>query len=100
MYESDGVDTVIDPDGEEWNLFDIDYLYRVGLPRLPPRQREAIELCLVRNMKEVEAARTMGVSPTNPVAMYATSGLEKLVGMVKAGTFPHFRCDDIQEACG
>lgn len=100
VYETNGVDTIRDLDGEEWNIFDLDYLYRVGLPLLPLRQRQAIELCLVQNMKEVDAAAAMGVSTTNPVAMYATSGLGKLVTMIEAGALPHFRSDDPAEACG
>lgn len=100
VYETDGVDTIRDLDGEEWNVFDLDYLYRMGLPRLPLRQRQAIELCLVQNMKEVDAAKVMGVSPTNPVAMYATSGLAKLVTMIEAGVLPYFRSDGPAEACG
>lgn len=89
IYEKDGVDTVQAPDGQEYSLWDIQYLAK-QLHRLPPQQREAIRLCLIDNMKESDAAIQMGVSPTNPVAMYATSGLEKLVEMVEGGEFPRF----------
>lgn len=101
VYESEGVDTLIGPDGIEWCLWDLEYLYR-QLPSLPPRQHQAIELCLVLNVKESEAAVMMGVSPTNPVAMYATAGLEKLVGFIVAGRFPNFQVPDEgpQEATG
>lgn len=91
VFESDGIDTVIGPDGEAYCLWDLTYLYDQARVVLPRRQFEAIELCLIHNRKESDAAVQMGVSPTNPVAMYATSGLQKLVAMIDAGVFPRFR---------
>jgi hypothetical protein len=91
VFEDDGVDTICDPDGFEWSLWDLEYLYREGLPLLPERMWQAIELCLVRNLKESTAAVQMGVSKTNPVAMYATSGLEKMVALIEQGELPRFR---------
>lgn len=86
LYEADGVDTLPTPDGGTISLWDVNFLYsRIVL--LPPRQRQAIQLCLIENIREREAAIQMGVSPTNPVAMYATSGLEKLVLWWNAGDF-------------
>lgn len=96
LYESEGIDTIQAPDGTEWNLWDLEYLYR-QTDRLPPRQRQAIHLCLIENRLEEDVARIMGVSPTNPVAKYATSGLEKLIAMIHQGVFPRFRADE-QEA--
>jgi hypothetical protein len=90
-YEDTGVDTWIDPDGVEWVLWDLEYLYE-QLPVLPPRQHQAIELCFVQNRKEAEAAVMMGVSSTNPVSIYANNGLTKLIAMVFAGRFPRFAC--------
>ena len=91
LYESEGIDEVVSPiDGQVYSLFDLEHLYE-QLHRLPPRQREAIELCLVQNMKETDAALAMGVSKTNPVAMYATSGLEKLVEFVQSGVLSGYR---------
>ena len=90
FYESDGVDTINTPEGDEISLWDIDYLYN-QLHRLPKRQREAIELYLVQNMRESDAAVAMGVSPTNPVGIYATVGLNKLVEMIESGLLPRFR---------
>ena len=90
-YESDGVEDVVAPDGSEWNLFDLEYLYREGLPMLKPRQWQAIELCLVRNILEPEAARMMGIKETNPVSMYATDGLVKLIGFIEEGLLPRFQ---------
>lgn len=90
LYESDNVDTITGPDGTEYHLFDIQYLYSCRV-LLSPRQRQAIELCLYQNMKEKDATLVMGVSPTNPVAMYATNGLRRLVEMLEADTLPRFR---------
>lgn len=85
LYETEGIDEITSPiDGEVYCLFDVAYLYR-ETRRLPPRQRQAIELCLIQNMKESDAAVAMGVSETNPVSMYATSGMEKLIQMVQSG---------------
>lgn len=84
LYEADGVDVLEGPDGFSISLWDLETIYQM-VDTLPPRQAEAIELCLVQNVRERDAAVMMGVSPTNPVAMYATSGLEKLVKQVEQG---------------
>ncbi len=78
LYEQNGIDVLTGPEGEGYSLWDIESLYE-RVSELPPRQREAIELCLIENMRERDAAVKMGVSETNPVASYATVGLEKLV---------------------
>ena len=78
------------PGGVEYHLVDIRYLYSCrGL--LSARQRQAIELCLYEDTREKDAALLMGVSPTNPVAMYATNGLVRLLEMVAAGMLPRYR---------
>jgi hypothetical protein len=87
-YETEGIDSVCS-DGVEICLWDLEYLL-TQLWRLPTRQRQAIDLCLVQNMKESDAALQMGVSITNPVAMYATSGLIKMVDWVNSGTLPRY----------
>jgi DNA-directed RNA polymerase specialized sigma24 family protein len=89
LYETDGIDTIVGPDGDAFSLWDVQYL-ACQLHRLPSRQSEAIRLCLIENVKESDAAVRMGVSETNPVAKYATSGLEKIVQMVQAGALPRF----------
>lgn len=89
FYEAEGQDTITGPDGIDYNLFDIEHLYsQVHL--LSPRQRQAIELCLVSNVKEKEASKIMGVSQTNPVMMYATNGLKKLCDLIEAGEIPRY----------
>jgi DNA-directed RNA polymerase specialized sigma24 family protein len=99
LYESEGIDVVEAQDGTAFSLWDAQYLYR-QIRHLPPRQQQAIQLCLIENMKESDAALKMGVSETNPVAMYATSGLEKLVQMVQEGQLPRFREEELREAVG
>lgn len=90
MVESREVDeTLMGADGRDYNVHDIEYLYSCRIT-LSPRQRQAIELCLYQNYKEKEAARIMGVSETNPVAMYATDGLRKLCDLIEAGELTRY----------
>lgn len=94
-YESDGVDSITAPDGQVWSLFDVEHIYEHRV-KLSPRQKQAIELCLVWNVREKDAAHIMGVSQTNPVAMYATLGIKRLIVMIEAGDLPRFKIE--QEA--
>lgn len=108
LYESDGQCEITAPNGAVWSLFDIQYLYEVAMrrptgnkeydrlhPCLPIRQQQAIELFLVLNMPEDEAAEMMGLSRTNPVGMYATSGLTKLLKFLDEGHLPRFTPDSL-----
>ena len=81
---------LLDPDtGEEYALADIQYLYECR-SLLSPRQKQSIELFLYDNVLEKEAARIMGVSETNPVAMYATHGLRRICEMAEQGLLPRY----------
>jgi len=83
LYEASEVpEVILGPDGLDYCLFDVQYIYSCR-DRLAPRQQEAIELFLYENIKEKEVARMMGVSDTNPVAMYATDGLKRLCVMIE-----------------
>jgi hypothetical protein len=94
LYEAHGVDEIVGPHGISFTLWDVEYLVeQVGL--LPPRQAQAIQLCLIANVKEVDAAILMGVSPTNPVCAYASAGLSKMIGWIEEGRLPRF---GLQEA--
>lgn len=106
VHESDGTTEILAPNGCTWNLFDIQYLYRQAMrrptgdrafdrrhPTLPLRQQQAIELFLVLNMPEDEAAVIMGLKKTNPVGMYATSGLTKLLKFHDEGRLRRFSPD-------
>lgn len=93
VYESDGIDQLHAPDGVVWSLWDLEYLYR-QTQRLTLRQRQAIELCLIHNVREQDAAVLMGVSPTNPVGMYASLGLRRLLDMIESGELSRFHLDE------
>ena len=87
VFASDGVDTLT-CDGLTVSLWDMEYLYLVSQQILPIRQRQAIRLCLVQNMSEQDATVIMHIDDTNPVAMYATSGLEKIIHHLRCGILP------------
>lgn len=82
IFETKGVDTVVGPKGASWSLWDIERLYEVSQQVLPRRQAQAIRLFLVENMFEADAAEAMGLSRTNPIGMYATDGLSRIVALV------------------
>jgi hypothetical protein len=88
LYEAEGIDLIRGPDGEEWSLWDIDILYEMSQHYLSVRQRQAIKLCLYENLSEARAARSMGTDESNPVTMYASSGLETLVHLYRVGMLP------------
>lgn len=98
LYEAREVDDVIcSSQGFCVSLWDLEYIIE-NLVVLPPRQRQAIQFCLIENMKETEAARRMGVSPTNPVAMYASSGMIRIIAMIREGLLPRFTETDQERA--
>lgn len=90
VYEETGLEEILTPFGNTWSIWDLEYLYK-QCDRLRIRQRQAITLCLVHGMREKDAAIAMGVSETNPVMMYATLGLRRLLDMVEAGELDRFR---------
>lgn len=85
-------DVLTDPSGREVALWDIEYFYEQRT-RLPEQMRTAIELCLFENVLEREAAKRMGTSESNPVSVYATVGVTKLLRMARDGELPLFRLD-------
>lgn len=91
LYEAREVeDTLTSAEtGMTWTLFDVDYLYEQR-SRLPQQMRVVIELYLYQNLLEEETAIRLGVARTNPVAIYATAGLTKLVAMAKGGELSGF----------
>jgi hypothetical protein len=92
LFASDNVDSITGPDGATYELADIQYLYGCRT-MLSPRQRQSIELCLYENVKEKDATLIMGVSPTNPVAMYATNGLRRICDLIDAGELPRYHSE-------
>lgn len=91
VYEETGVDEIVTPYGRKWTLWDLEYLLQMSERYLSPRQRQVITLCLVHNMRERDAAIAMGVSETNPVMMYATLGLRRLLDLIDGGLLDRFR---------
>lgn len=89
LHETDGIDEVTSSFGNTWSLWDLEYLY-AQVDRLTDPQRRAITLCLVHGMLEREAALMMGVSESNPVGMYATLGLARLLEMIDQGKLDRF----------
>lgn len=91
LHEAQEVtDTMLSADGQSYCLWDIDRLY-AERHRLPERQRRAMELCLYDNVAEKTAASLMGIAETNPVSVYATVGLSRLLGWAYAGELPTYR---------
>lgn len=106
LAESEGLCEITAPNGSVWSLWDVEYLYAEAMrrptghkgfdrchPTLPLRQQQAIELFLVLNKPEDEAAEIMGLSRTNPIGMYATSGISKLLRFLDEGRLPRFTPD-------
>jgi hypothetical protein len=94
VYEATGLDEIRTPFGNTWSLWDLEYLYQISQQHLTLRQKQAISLCLVHNMREKDAAEAMGVSTTNPVMMYATLGIRRLLDMISSGELDLFRAAD------
>lgn len=88
-FETTGLESITTPFGNVWSIWDLEYLYR-ATERLTLRQRQAITLCLVHGVKESDAAEMMGVSRTNPVMMYASLGLHRLLDMIDYGELERF----------
>lgn len=89
FFKSDGIDIITDPEGIEWSLWDVRYLYSCR-DRLSPRQAQAIEMCFYRNIEESKAAILMGIQESSPVCIYANNGLKRLIAMAVAGHLPKF----------
>jgi hypothetical protein len=94
VYETTGLEVIRTPYGNEWSLWDLEYLYQASQRYLTSRQKQAISLCLVHNMREKDAAAAMGVSLTNPVMMYATLGIRRLLDMIANGELELFRSSE------
>lgn len=80
-------ETLVDPLGRTWVLWDIERFYGYR-SRLPAQMASAIEHFLYRNLLERSAAVVMGISPSNPVGVYATVGLTRLLGLARARQLP------------
>lgn len=90
LYEAEGIDT-LESDGVAINLWDLEFLYEKLPDLLPTRQYQAIELFLVHNLKETQVAAMMGIDESNPIGSYATSGLQKLIELIRDNALPKTR---------
>ncbi len=87
FYEATGKD-VISSGGVDYSLHDFEALWGMSRPMLSPRQAEAIELCLIMDMRERDAAVVMGIAPSNPVYIYANDGLKRIIKSIYLGDLP------------
>lgn len=78
LYEDQGIEEISLGDGLVVNIHDV----LRGISKLPTRQRQAVVLTCLWNMKERDAARLMGFDKWSaPVGAYKRLGLQKLVEM-------------------
>lgn len=85
-----GLETFTDPEGREWAIGDIFRLFDASQKMLSPRQAQAIKWFLAEQMFEADVAERMGLSRTNPIGMYATAGIERLMELVDFGAIKGF----------
>jgi len=88
LYEASGDNTVVDPRGHEWNLFDVEVLYEMSQLYPTSQQQKAVKFLLYQGLSEEQAALAMGTARTNSVGEYATKALETLVRKARAGMLP------------
>lgn len=89
-YESQLIpEVLIAGDGNSYCLWDLKEFY-AARKRLPHRMSQAIEMCLYENMLEREVAVQMGLSPSNPVSIYANVGLARLLSWAYLGELGHY----------
>lgn len=93
LVEETGTDEIT-WEGEVWVYHDLVYLYEASQAGLPRRQAESIRFFLVGQMREEDVAVLMGLKPTNPIGMYATTGLARLVSWIDEGQLPRFRAEE------
>lgn len=75
LVESEGL-FFITIDGEEFFIYEM----LEGITLLPKRQRQAVELICLHDMKETDAAKVMGFTKwSEPAQQYCHTGLRKLV---------------------
>lgn len=78
LFESEGIDALIGPDGTIYSIFDLRRLYDKRYELLSLQRARAIEFFLYLDLREQDAAEAMGLSRETPVAIYATQGLKQM----------------------
>lgn len=71
-------------DGKEYCLWDVEKFYAARRV-LPQRQQLTIEMNLYEDRPERDCARQMGIGLNNPVAIYGTVGLTRLLAFAVKG---------------
>ena len=77
-------------DGETIYFYDL----LVGLDSLPPRQKEAFVVHILRGIPEREASKIMGTSWVSLVGQYSTAALKKMVAAYDAINNPEGVTDE------
>ena len=77
-------------DGETIYFYDL----LVGLDSLPPRQKEAFVVHILRGIPEREASKVMGTSWVSLVGQYSTAALKKMVAAYDAINNPEGVTDE------
>lgn len=85
LFESEGIDALIGPDGTIYSIFDLRRLYDKRYELLTLQRARAIEFFLYLDLREQDAAEAMGLSRETPVAIYATQGLRQLAAVWDEG---------------
>lgn len=85
LYEADEAPDVLTAgDGVEYCLWDVEKFY-AARRSLPERQQMTIQMNLYEDRSEKDCAKEMGIGLNNPVAMYGTVGLTRLLAKAVSG---------------
>lgn len=93
LYEDMQVpDVLVAADARSYSLWDAERFYE-SRHVVPERMSQSIEWYLYENLKESDAALKMGISPANPVGIYATIGLTTMISKAISGELPGYQLD-------
>lgn len=85
LYEADEAPDVLTAgDDVEYCLWDVEKFY-AARSSLPERQQMTIQMNLYEDRSEKDCAKAMGIGLNNPVAMYGTVGLTRLLAKAVSG---------------
>lgn len=85
LYESRQVpEILVAGDGKEYCLWDVEKFY-AARHTLPDRQQRTIRMNLFEDRSEREIAELLGIGRNNPVAIYGTVGLTRLLAAAVKG---------------
>jgi len=77
LFTAHGVDTIVGPDGDRYNLFDLQNLFEKRFT-LPEVQATAVEMWCYDDLENVYIAGALGVNDIDQVDRDATEGLRTL----------------------